>query len=314
MGTGAGGRPRDGPVCAGDAVAGGCRASDPGRGGHGATGRAGGCFDGRSPGDMAVEGAAHRAGRRDRECVVPQAVRAGRGAGRGRGPHGGWIVRALGHVLAWLVACGALATAGGALAPDLAVPQHYVEDRAGVIDAEYERRLNGLLQELEQKTGAQFIVLTVQTVQPLTIEQFSIALAEKWKLGQADKDNGLLLAVAVQDRQMRIETGYGLEGFLTDQFCGRVIREVMAPQFRQGRYGQGIYEAIQILTTKTAEQAGVTLTGLPKPVRLPSGGGGGVPCILRGLSALFPLLLFFLILTRGGAPGLLWFLLGASMG
>ena len=69
-----------------------------------------------------------------------------------------------------------------AAGPDLPVPQHYVEDRAGVIDATRERQLNGLLQELEQKTGAQFIVLTVETVKPLTIEQFSIELAEKWKL------------------------------------------------------------------------------------------------------------------------------------
>jgi len=201
-----------------------------------------------------------------------------------------------------------------AVRPDLPVPSHYVEDRAGVIEPAAEQRINGLLQELEQKTGAQFVVLTVDTVKPLTIEQFSIALAEKWQLGQAKEDNGLLLTVAVQDRRARIEVGYGLEGFLTDQFCGRIIREVMAPRFRQGRFGEGIHQAVLILASRTAEQAGVRLTGLPEPVRLPPR-ARGVPCFIRAFSTLFPILLFALILlTRGGSGGLLWFLLGMSMG
>jgi uncharacterized membrane protein YgcG len=80
------------------------------------------------------------------------------------------------------------------------VPRHYVEDQANVIDGTTERSLNGLLQELEQKTGAQYIVLTVKSMQGLPIEQFSIELAEQWQLGQKGKDNGMLFVLAVKER------------------------------------------------------------------------------------------------------------------
>jgi len=84
---------------------------------------------------------------------------------------------------------------------DLPIPRHYVEDYANVINTSDERSLNGILQELEQKTGAQYIVLTVQTTGGLPIEQFSIELAEKWKLGQKGKDNGMLFVLAKNDRK-----------------------------------------------------------------------------------------------------------------
>jgi len=90
------------------------------------------------------------------------------------------------------------------------MPRHYVEDYANVINESEERSLNGVLQELYQKTGAQYIVLTVLSAGGLPIEQFSIELAEKWKLGQKGKDNGMLFVLAKNDQKWRFEVGYGL--------------------------------------------------------------------------------------------------------
>ena len=81
------------------------------------------------------------------------------------------------------------------------VPRHYVQDQANVIDPSVEHSLNGVLQELEQKTGAQYIVLTVKNMQGLSIEQFSIELAEQWKLWQRGNDNGRLFVLSTKERK-----------------------------------------------------------------------------------------------------------------
>lgn len=144
-----------------------------------------------------------------------------------------------------------------------AKPPAHVVDLAGVVDDATEARLNRYLLELEQKTGAQMLVLTVKTTGGVPIRNFSIRTAEQWKLGQADKDNGALIVVAVNDRKWDIDVGYGLEPVLTDLFCGRVAREVFVPAFRRNQYSQGIWEGTLILANKVASNAGVTVTGMP---------------------------------------------------
>lgn len=184
---------------------------------------------------------------------------------------------------------------------NLPMPRHYVEDYANVINSSEEKSLNGILQELEQKTGVQYIILTVQTIGELSIEQFSLELAEKWKLGQKGKDNGMLFTLAVKERRYRFETGYGLEGIVPDQYCGRVGRDVLAPFLKQGNYSQGIYQANLQIIHKIASDSGVSLTGMPKLKPVPSArsryGRRGLPCCG---GAIFPLLFLFLILSRGG--------------
>src|SRR4030065_941563 len=130
---------------------------------------------------------------------------------------------------------------------DLPVPKRYVEDRANIIEAQIENRLNGYLQELEQKTGAQMVVLTVDTTDTVTIEMYAIELATKWKLGQEGKDNGALIVVAKNDRAYRFEVGYGLEGALPDGFCGTVGRAYFAPYFKKGQYSEGILLGVVVL-------------------------------------------------------------------
>jgi uncharacterized protein len=187
------------------------------------------------------------------------------------------------------------ATCGTSAKVSLPQPRHYVEDYANVIGQDYERSLNGILQELEQKTGAQVIVLTILTTEGIPIEQYAIELAEKWQLGQKGKDNGLLFMLATQDRRYRFEVGYGLEHFITDQHCGRLGREVLVPYLKKGQFGQGIYETGLRIAQQIASESGVQLSGMPKLRQLPQQ-RIGIPCC----GSLFPLLFFFLIIaTRG---------------
>lgn len=204
-----------------------------------------------------------------------------------------------------------LAVADGYGGVDLPQPKHYVEDYANVINSSDEQSLNGVLQELEQKTGAQYIILTVQTTEGLPIEQFSIELAGKWKLGQAGKDNGMLFTLATKDRKYRFEVGYGLEGFLTDQYCGRVGREFLVPYLKKGDYSKGIYETNLRITQKIAEHYGVTLTGMPKLAPVPGQRRRiGLPCC-----SVLPLLFLLLLIFGGFGRGMgLWLFLPFMLG
>ncbi len=195
---------------------------------------------------------------------------------------------------------------------DLPVPRHYVEDYANVINQDNEQSLNKILQELEQKTGAQYIILTVQTIGNTTIERFSIELAQKWKLGQKGKDNGMLFVLAKNDRKWRFEVGYGLEGSVTDQYCGRVGREVLVPYLKKGDYSKGIYLANMQIVQTIASEAGVALTGMPdiKPVPVRRD-RRGTPCC-----GFLPIL-FFMFLLFGGLGGRRmgwWFFLPFMLG
>lgn len=197
---------------------------------------------------------------------------------------------------------------------DLPMPRHYVEDYANAINSSEEQSLNGILQELEQKTGAQYIVLTVESTEGVPIEQFSIELAEKWKLGQADKDNGMLFVLATKDRKYRFEVGYGLEGFITDQFCGQVGREILVPYLKKEQYSRGIYEANLRIIQKIATQSGVTLSGMPKLAPMPTGQRRQVLPCFSPLAILLLFLIFGGLSRRGGGWLLLPFMLGGFGG
>ena len=100
--------------------------------------------------------------------------------------------------------------------PIPARPSNYVTDLAGIVSPEAESALNGYLRRFEQQTTAQIFVLTIQSLEGEPLEDFSIRVAhDMWKIGQAEKDNGVLLLVSFQDLEMRLEIGYGLEGVLT---------------------------------------------------------------------------------------------------
>jgi uncharacterized protein len=104
--------------------------------------------------------------------------------------------------------------------------------------------LDQALSEYEQRTTNQIVVLTVKSLEGQDIESYSIAVAEAWKAGQKHKDNGAILIVAPNERKVRIEVGYGLEGVLTDAKSAQIIRNILAPRFREKNYYAGITAAV----------------------------------------------------------------------
>jgi len=202
----------------------------------------------------------------------------------------------------------AVAAAARADVMKLPMPGQYVADYASIIDTASKQKLLGLLQELEQKTGAQVIVLTLPDLEGYAIEGLSIHLAHnRWKLGQKGKDNGVLITVAPKERKYRIEVGYGLEGILPDGLVGRIGRTDFVPNFKNGDYGTGIYQATARVAGIIAADAGVTLTGMPDLPQLQRSSG-----LARGLAGLLPLIIIFILLARGGPLGWILFGWGAS--
>ena len=143
-------------------------------------------------------------------------------------------------------------------------PLRYVVDLADIIDDATENRLNGYLQELEQKTTAQAVVLTIPSLEGESIEDFSITIAhDKWKLGQKGKDNGVLLLISLKEQKYRIEVGYGLEGVLPDSLVGSLGRDLLVPYFRKGDYSTGIFTAAIAIADKIAKASGVKIERMP---------------------------------------------------
>jgi len=128
------------------------------------------------------------------------------------------------------------APSAGAAQDQVPVPElrTRVTDLTGTLDASQAGALEAKLAALEDETGTQIAVLLVPTVRPEAIEQYSLRVVESWRLGRAEVDDGALLLVALQDREVRIEVGYGLEGALTDATSNRIIDEAIVPHFRTG--------------------------------------------------------------------------------
>ena len=169
----------------------------------------------------------------------------------------------------------ALLSLVAAAADPVAVPRFEarVTDRTGTLDAASRQRLESLLEAVERDRGAQIAVLLVPTTQPETIEQFGIRLAEAWKIGHKGADNGIIIIVAKNDRKMRIEVGYGLEGSIPDAIAKRIVAERMAPRFKQGDFAGGLIDAVEALEQAIGGPAGVAMPGTPAAQAAPAGNG-----------------------------------------
>lgn len=119
-------------------------------------------------------------------------------------------------------------------------PTRWVTDAAGLLSPTDEDLLNAKLRDFEQSSGAQFIVYTFPSLEGEAVEDFTIRCVERWKVGQKKYDNGLVLFVFAKERIVRVETGYGLEGSVTDAISSRAIRESIAPHFQRGDYAAGL--------------------------------------------------------------------------
>src|SRR4029450_5890873 len=141
-----------------------------------------------------------------------------------------------------LVICWAVAAAADVAVPPLS---GRVVGQTGTLSSGDIRSLTQTLKSLEARKGSQIAVLIVPTTAPETIEQYSIRVAEVWKIGRKKIDDGALLVVAKNDRHLRIEVGYGLEGSLTDATTRRVIDEVITPKFKAGAFAGGVRAGIE---------------------------------------------------------------------
>ena len=120
-----------------------------------------------------------------------------------------------------------------------------VMDTANIVDEATQTKLDGLIRALADENGTQIAVLTVPSIGEETIEDFSMRVAEAWKLGKKGADNGVLITIAFAEHKVRIEVGYGLEGTLTDTKCGLIIRNVMTPAFKNDDYSTGIRDGVE---------------------------------------------------------------------
>jgi uncharacterized protein len=190
------------------------------------------------------------------------------------------------------VAVVALASCGGdSDAQEIPEFESRIVDAAGAVPDGEQRRIEDELAGFEQRTGMQLAVAVVETTGDQSIEDYSIDLAREWGVGSEERDDGVVLVVAVEDRRVRIEVGRGAEGDLTDAESGRIIRERLVPRLRDGDI------ALALLDGTRAIRAALGDTGGPGPGAVPSSGGGdggeeGGGSGLGFLAVLLPVLFF----------------------
>lgn len=127
---------------------------------------------------------------------------------------------------------------------EVPVLEKRVTDQAKMLNSSTTVQLEEILAALEEKEATQIAVLTINSLQGESLEAYSLRVVENWKLGRDDLDNGVLLLIAKNDRKIRIEVGYGLEGVLTDLTSGRIIRNVIGPHFKNGDFDQGVIDGV----------------------------------------------------------------------
>jgi uncharacterized protein len=220
--------------------------------------------------------------------------------------------------LLWLTGLVALCSGQAALAQALQpVPPltARVVDLTGTLDAAERQALEGRLQAFEQRKGSQIAVLIVPRTAPETIEQYGIRVAEQWKIGRSKVDDGAILLVAKDERALRIEVGYGLEGALNDATAKRIVADVITPRFRNGDFAGGIDAGVDAML-------GV-IDGEPLPEAAPApaedaGPFGLLPLVFVGAMMLGGLLRALLgrgkgALAAGGLLGIAAWLLSGTL-
>ena len=135
----------------------------------------------------------------------------------------------------------------------------YVQDNAGVFSASVSGYLQSLGRQLDQKTTAQLVVVTVPSLKGAPLEDYSLQILRQWGIGNKEKNNGVLMLISTGDRKSRIEVGYGLEGALTDGVTGQIQDQYMIPYFRKGNYEEGIARGYEALARRIAKEYNVQL-------------------------------------------------------
>jgi uncharacterized protein len=189
--------------------------------------------------------------------------------------------RAKRRLSCWLLAvCVVTCSADAQAQPPPPLLTAPANDFANVIDGTSEGELERRIRALQAATGDVVVVATVETFTPYAdIREYAVKMFENGGrgIGERGKDNGLLIVVAVQDRKVDIEVGYALEEFVPDGFAGETIRQVMAPEFRNGNYGAGLLAGTTRIINRIAERRGVTLQDVPQEALSEPGSSSGFP-------------------------------------
>lgn len=190
---------------------------------------------------------------------------------------------------------------------DLPKPRGYVNDFAGMIDSQSAQQISALCAAIDRSVGVQIAVVTIPSLQGASLEEEGLRYLEGWGVGKKGEDKGVVILVARDEKKIRIEVGYGLEGDIPDGKAGSIIRYVITPQFKEGDYGGGLLAAVY----KIGQIEGADMSAYPQQKRRNRSNIGGLVYLV-----------FFLILIissmfgrrRGSRLGLLWFLTGFGMG
>lgn len=143
-------------------------------------------------------------------------------------------------------------------------PNNFINDNANVLTAEQKLELESLVRNFQTETGNEIGVLVVSDLKDQTIEELATQTVEDWGVGKKGQDNGILLVIAINNRELRIEVGYGLEGTLTDLTSSQIIRDVITPEFKKGDYYTGIKNGLQsIITVLRSDPGSTTISTKP---------------------------------------------------
>ncbi len=163
-------------------------------------------------------------------------------------------------LLIWLILVLTLSTTALASAqatiPSAPVSSRYVQDYAGVLSDETRAKINKLGKKITENTRAQVVVVTVNSLEGMPIEEYALGILRKWGIGDKGQNNGVLMLIVVNDKQSRIEVGYGLEGVLNDAKAGRILDESVLPYFEQGDYNRGVWTGYKALVSTISGEYG----------------------------------------------------------
>jgi len=223
-------------------------------------------------------------------------------------------IRCISRWIAVLTVCAAFVPLHAETVKDMPAPTGYVTDLAGVLSQQTIAQLDQLCTEVDQQAHAQIAVVMIKTTGDETIDQFGVDLATKWKIGPKGTDKGILMLFAVEDRKRTIQVGYGLEGALNDAKAGDIGR-AMVPQLRSGDYDGAVTLGVQQVAQVIAQDAGVTITDMPAQEAMPQ----QVPItpaqrVGGALAGIIFLVVVIFVLSHAGPSGLLWMLIGSSLG
>ncbi|MCM0759529.1 TPM domain-containing protein [Sporomusa sphaeroides DSM 2875] len=163
-------------------------------------------------------------------------------------------------LLVWFILAISLAVNAAASAqstiPPAPVSSRYVQDYAGVLSDETKAKINKLGRKIAETTKSQVVVVTVNSLEGMPIEEYALGILRKWGIGDKTQNNGVLLLIAVNDKQSRIEVGYGLEGVLNDAKAGRILDESVLSYFQQGDYNRGVWTGYKALVSTISGEYG----------------------------------------------------------